>query len=213
MPEPKKEHREGMALNCEEAPLDMDIKKVGPFFTFSVTNLNPSLIGGGLAFVISPDEYTVGDAGGFLGLVNATGSPSGFLAVEFDTLMDVEFKDINGNHVGLDLNSMVSTQVSDLDATDIDLKSGDAVNAWIEYDRSSGVFNKTVSYSNLKPKEPLLSFNLDLDQYVNDLISAMGHGLRWLIERMGEEEDESGRRWSVIFGVTVRTMMDDEDEH
>nr|POE69244.1 l-type lectin-domain containing receptor kinase viii.2 [Quercus suber] len=98
------------------------------------------------------------------------GSPSGFLAVEFDTLMDVEFKDINGKHMRLDLNSMVSTQVADLDATDIDLKSGDAVNAWIEYDGSSGVFNKTVSYSNLKPKEPLLSFNLDLDQYVNDLM-------------------------------------------
>ncbi|KAK7835819.1 l-type lectin-domain containing receptor kinase viii.2 [Quercus suber] len=158
---------------------------VGPFFTFSVTNLNPSLIGGGLAFVISPDEYTVGDAGGFLGLVNATGSPSGFLAVEFDTLMDVEFKDINGNHVGLDLNSMVWTQVADLDATDIDLKSGDAVNAWIEYDGSSGVFNKTVSYSNLKPKEPLLSFNLDLDQYVNDLMHAyiIGCVFHRLLER------------------------------
>ncbi|KAF3955425.1 hypothetical protein CMV_019354 [Castanea mollissima] len=140
------------------------------FFTFSVTNLNPSSIGGGLAFVISPDDDTVGDAGGFLGLVNETGSPGGFLAVEFDTLMDVEFKDINGNHVGLDLNSMVSTQVADLDAMDIDLKSGDAVNAWIEYDGSSGVFNITVSYSNLKPKLPLLSFSLDLDQYVNDLM-------------------------------------------
>ncbi|KAK7826192.1 putative cysteine-rich receptor-like protein kinase 31 [Quercus suber] len=29
--------------------------------------------------------------------------------------------------------------------------------------------------------------------------------------KMGEEEDESGRRWSVSFGVTVRTMMADED--
>lgn len=26
MPEPNKEHRNGMALNCEEAPLDVDIK-------------------------------------------------------------------------------------------------------------------------------------------------------------------------------------------
>nr|POF12047.1 hypothetical protein CFP56_54034 [Quercus suber] len=30
--------------------------------------------------------------------------------------------------------------------------------------------------------------------------------------KMGEEEDESGRRWSVSFGVTVRTMMADEDK-
>lgn len=95
---------------------------------------------------------------------------SSFVAVEFDTLMDVEFKDINGNHVGLDLNSMVSSRVGDLGAVDIDLKSGDLVNCWIEYDGSSRVFNISVSYSNLKPGDPLLSFPLDLDQYVNDFM-------------------------------------------
>ncbi|KAF5482218.1 hypothetical protein F2P56_002807 [Juglans regia] len=140
------------------------------FFSFSVANLNPSSIGGGLAFVISPEDETVGDAGGFLGLLAEQGSPSGFVAVEFDTLLDVEFKDINGNHVGLDLNSMVSAQVGDLEAVGIDLKSGNLVNAWIEYDGSSRVFNISVSYSNLKPKEPLLSFSLDLDEYVNDFM-------------------------------------------
>ncbi|GLT55795.1 hypothetical protein SLA2020_288840 [Shorea laevis] len=140
------------------------------FFTFSVTNLNPSSIGGGLAFVISPDDETVGDAGGFIGLLTEKDPPSGFVAVEFDTLMDVEFKDVNGNHVGLDLNSMVSSQVGDLDGLEIDLKSGNSVNAWIEYDGSSQVFNISVSYSNLKPKEPLLSFSLDLDQYVSDFM-------------------------------------------
>ncbi|KAI4300251.1 hypothetical protein L6164_033648 [Bauhinia variegata] len=140
------------------------------FFSFSITNLNPSSIGGGLAFVISPDDETVGEAGGFLGLLSIEGSASGFLAVEFDTLMDVEFKDINGNHVGLDLNSMVSTQVRDLESIGIDLKSGDLVNVWIEYDGSTRGFAIWVSYSNLKPKDPFLSFNLDLDQYVNDLM-------------------------------------------
>ncbi|KAM6569037.1 hypothetical protein CsatB_017022 [Cannabis sativa] len=142
------------------------------FFTFSVMNLNPSSIGGGLAFIISPDDEAVGDAGGSLGLVITEGpaSGSGFLAVEFDTLMDVEYKDINGNHVGFDLNSMVSSAVADLGAVDIDLKSGDLVNAWIEYDGSTRVFNVSVSYSNLKPKEPLLSFSLDLDQFVNDFM-------------------------------------------
>ncbi|KAL0338414.1 UNVERIFIED_CONTAM: L-type lectin-domain containing receptor kinase VIII.2 [Sesamum angustifolium] len=101
------------------------------FFSFSVTNLNPLSIGGGLAFVISPDDEYVGDAGGFLGIMDAKGAQSGVVAVEFDTLMDVEFKDINGNHVGLDLNSMISTRVSDLDAIGVDLKSGDLVNSWL----------------------------------------------------------------------------------
>lgn len=142
------------------------------FFSFSITNLNPSSIGGGLAFLISSDDELVGDAGGSLGLLKAEGlNPApAFLAVEFDTLMDVEFKDINGNHVGLDLNSMISTQVGDLESLGIDLKSGDLVNAWIDYDGLTRVFNVSVSYSNLKPKQPLLSFNLDLDRYVNDIM-------------------------------------------
>lgn len=82
------------------------------FFSFSVTNLNPSSIGAGLAFLISPDAETVGGAGGFLGLQGESAATMGFVAVEFDTLMDVEFKDINGNHVGLDLNSLISSQVN-----------------------------------------------------------------------------------------------------
>ncbi|GKV05666.1 hypothetical protein SLEP1_g17653 [Rubroshorea leprosula] len=140
------------------------------FFSFYVTNLNPSSIGGGLAFVIAPDGESVGAAGGSLGLLDDNGLSNGFVAVEFDTLMDVPFEDINGNHVGLDLNSVVSSQVLDLGTLDIDLKSGNLVNSWIEYDSSSQVFNISVSYSNLKPKESMLSFSLDLGQYVNDFM-------------------------------------------
>lgn len=136
------------------------------FFSFSVTNLNPSSIGGGLAFLLSPDSDRLGPAGGLLGLSEA----AGFLAVEFDTLMDVEFEDINGNHVGVDLNSVVSSQVGDLGAVGVELKSGDLVNAWIDYDGSTRIFNVSVSYSNLKPEDPILSFPLDLDQFVNDFM-------------------------------------------
>ncbi|KAH7856667.1 hypothetical protein Vadar_004039 [Vaccinium darrowii] len=37
----------------------------------------------------------------------------------------VKFNDVNGNHVGLDLDSMVSAQLGDLATIDVDLKSGD----------------------------------------------------------------------------------------
>ncbi|XP_047181979.1 L-type lectin-domain containing receptor kinase VIII.2-like, partial [Vigna umbellata] len=136
-----------------------------PFLLLFVTNLNPSSVGGGLAFVVSPDSTAVGDSGGFLGLQNpaaATGGGGGFVAVEFDTLMDVEFSDINGNHVGLDLNSVVSAQVSDLGSVGVDLKSGDSVNAWIEYDGSSKGLRVWVSYSTVRPKDPILKVDLDV---------------------------------------------------
>ncbi|KAL4349395.1 L-type lectin-domain containing receptor kinase VIII.2-like [Arachis hypogaea] len=124
------------------------------FFSFSVTNLNPSSIGGGLAFVLSPGDDSLNDAGGSLDLVAAA---TKFVAIEFDTLMDAEFKDINGNYVGVDLNSMVSAKVFDLGFINVDLKSGDTVNAWIEFDGSTTILTVWVSYSNLKPKDPILT--------------------------------------------------------
>ncbi|CAI0437742.1 unnamed protein product [Linum tenue] len=65
---------------------------------------------------------------------------------------------------------MVSSQSGDLDSVDIDLKSGDLVNAWIDYDGPGRVLEVSVSYSNQKPKEPILSAGLDLDQYVDDFM-------------------------------------------
>ncbi|KAL6188954.1 hypothetical protein ACLB2K_040344 [Fragaria x ananassa] len=49
------------------------------FFSFSVSNLNPSTIGYGLAFIISLDDEIIRDAGGFMGLmrVDDWGSGSG----------------------------------------------------------------------------------------------------------------------------------------
>nr|GMD33293.1 L-type lectin-domain containing receptor kinase VIII.1-like [Ipomoea batatas] len=72
------------------------------FFSFSVTNFNPSSAGGGLAFVITPEDKSVGDSGGYMGIMDAKGTQNGVVAVEFDTLMNVEFRDVNGNHVGVD---------------------------------------------------------------------------------------------------------------
>ncbi|KAF6134663.1 hypothetical protein GIB67_002064 [Kingdonia uniflora] len=151
------------------------------FFSFSIVNLNPSSVGGGLAFLLTSDGETVGEAGGFMGLkcieegldsskLSGSGFDSEFVGVEFDTLMDIEFNDINGNHVGLDLNSLVSAQVSDLDAIEVDLKSGNLVNAWIDYDGSNQVLNVSVSYSNLRPSNPILSFELDLGLFVSEFM-------------------------------------------
>ncbi|KAJ6407414.1 hypothetical protein OIU84_010834 [Salix udensis] len=187
-------------------PSAQSIASFSTFFSFSVTNLNPSSIGGGLAFVISPDSDSLGAAGGFLGLLNIDEGPqaaSSFVAVEFDTLMDVEFKDINGNHVGLDLNSMVSAQIGDLGAINIDLKSGDLVNAWIDYDGPNQIFNISVSYSNLKPKEPILSFSLDLDQYVNDFMYVGFSG-----STQGSTETHSIEWWS--FSSSFQSSLDSE---
>ncbi|XP_071690730.1 L-type lectin-domain containing receptor kinase VIII.1-like [Rutidosis leptorrhynchoides] len=134
------------------------------FFSFSISNLNPDSIGGGLAFVVAATDETVGSPGGYLGV------PTGAVGIEFDTLMDVQFQDINGNHLGLDLNSTVSKYVADLDSFNVDLKSGDQVNSWVEFNGSTGRINVSVSYSNIKPSSPVLSVVLDLNKYVNEFM-------------------------------------------
>ncbi|XP_073104937.1 L-type lectin-domain containing receptor kinase VIII.1 [Elaeis guineensis] len=146
------------------------------FFSFSIINLNPSSIGGGLAFLLTSDDRALGDPGGFLGLLDpsAGAAAPAVVAVEFDTLMDTEFQDINGNHVGVDLNSMVSAQAANLDSAGIDLKSGDLINAWIEYGgagggtASVGLLQVFVSYSTVRPADPVLSLPVDLGQFVDD---------------------------------------------
>ncbi|KAJ0476610.1 putative protein kinase RLK-Pelle-L-LEC family [Helianthus annuus] len=134
------------------------------YFSFSIANLNPDSIGGGLAFVISPDDETVGDSGGFLGI------PASSVSVEFDTLMDFEFKDVNGNHVGFDLDSMVSNQAADLDLINVNLKSGNRVNSWVEYSGSTQQLNISVSYSSSKPKSPILSVETNLNEFLTEFM-------------------------------------------
>ncbi|CAL4910546.1 unnamed protein product [Urochloa decumbens] len=137
-------------------------------FAFTVATLNPSSVGGGLAFVVSTDGASLGDAGPYIGVDTATDAA----AVEFDTLMDVQFGDVNGNHVGLDLGSMVSAAAADLDEVGVELTSGRTVNAWIDYrpdkGKGGGILEVSVSYAAKRPPAPVLSAPLDLGESVKD---------------------------------------------
>lgn len=132
-------------------------------FAFHVATLNKGSVGGGLAFVIAPDAASLGDAGAYIGL-----SPAADVAVEFDTLMDVQFGDPNANHVGLDLGSMASAAAADLALAGVDLTSGTTVYAWIDYSAAANLIEVFVSYSAKRPMAPVLSSPVDLAAYVKD---------------------------------------------
>ncbi|KAK1425828.1 hypothetical protein QVD17_21189 [Tagetes erecta] len=57
--------------------------------------------------------------------------------VEFDTLMDDKYGDVNGNHVGIDLSSFVSLKVKNLSSLNLGLNSGEKLQAWIDYELNS----------------------------------------------------------------------------
>ncbi|XP_062203493.1 L-type lectin-domain containing receptor kinase S.4-like [Phragmites australis] len=134
-------------------------------FAFAVVPEYPKLGGHGFAFVAAPDPRLRGALPSqYLGLLSAAdvgNATNHVFAVEFDTVQDFEFGDINDNHVGVDLNSLVSN--ASASAAPVNLKSGDTVLAWVDYDGAARRLNVSIATgSSEKPAAPLISFRVDL---------------------------------------------------
>ncbi|KAJ6724609.1 L-TYPE LECTIN-DOMAIN CONTAINING RECEPTOR KINASE VIII.1 [Salix viminalis] len=108
-------------------------------FSFSILDVNENSYGDGLSFFLSQDNQTLGSPGGYLGLVNSS---------------------------QLTRNSLNSIKTADPISQDIDLKSGDLITAWIDYENDQRVLNVYMSYSSLKPGQPLLNVDIDLSEYL-----------------------------------------------
>ncbi|KAG6760880.1 hypothetical protein POTOM_034067 [Populus tomentosa] len=114
----------------------------------------PTLGGHGMAFTISPSVNFTGDLAAYLDL-----------------------KDINDNHVGIDVNSLISvesapvTYFSDEEKENksLTLISGHVMHVWIDYDEAEKLLNVTVApVTRTKPTLPLLSTPLDLSSVMLD---------------------------------------------
>ncbi|XP_057505652.1 L-type lectin-domain containing receptor kinase V.9-like [Actinidia eriantha] len=150
-------------------------------FIFAIVPEFRHLSGHGLAFVISPTkELYQAVPSQYLGLFNSTNnglSSNHILAVELDTIQNFEFNDINNNHVGIDINSLISIAsapagyVADKSGAfnNLSLTSGNPMQVWVEYDGLHRQFNVTLFPINIpKPKQPLLSLTLDLSPILLD---------------------------------------------
>ncbi|KAF9676852.1 hypothetical protein SADUNF_Sadunf08G0046500 [Salix dunnii] len=148
-------------------------------FVFAVVPKYPNLGGHGLAFTLS----TSCDLPGafprqYLGLLNRTvdGGFSGHIfAVEFDTHRDYDFFDINDNHVGVNINSMVSNKsvpaayfLLDSEKKELNLTSGKPIQAWVDYDSVKNQLEVRLSPFSTKPIYPILSIDIDLSKILND---------------------------------------------
>ncbi|XVF67156.1 hypothetical protein PTKIN_Ptkin10aG0098100 [Pterospermum kingtungense] len=127
-------------------------------FVFSITPKYPDIGGHGLAFVLMPTKKpNISFANQYLGLPNDT-SNGRFLAVEFDIVQNLELPDINDNHVGIDISSLISnisepaaycsvdaSGTNDNRNNSIVLKSGEPIQAWIDYDSKEMLMNVSIS--------------------------------------------------------------------
>nr|GMD57460.1 L-type lectin-domain containing receptor kinase S.4-like [Ipomoea batatas] len=169
-------------------PVDFKDRKTGKGFSFSTAfafGIVPQfekLGGHGFAFVISRSRELKGVLPNqYLGLMNATdfGNFSNhLLAVEFDTVQDFEFGDISDNHVGVDINSMVSNASANVSffpgeeknptKEKNSLQCGKKIQAWVDYDSSKNQLNVTLSLSSTKPDFSVLSFQADLSPILEE---------------------------------------------
>lgn len=144
-------------------------------FSFSIQSLTGTeAAGDGLAFIIVPDNTSIGSYGGWLGVLNDTMLLSKntlrTLVVEFDTYNNSRFEDINANHVGINVDSMISTaSVDAYAAANISLSKGLNLTAWIDYDAITKVLEvRLVQKSLTRPKHAILNATVDLSSLFNE---------------------------------------------
>ncbi|KAK1420713.1 hypothetical protein QVD17_22534 [Tagetes erecta] len=134
------------------------------YFSFSISSDDGNGPNGdGLAFVAVENGYPVDsfDGNGSFGL--SIGGKFKFLSVEFDTLKDDKYNDMNGNHVGIDLSSFVSLKAVNLSSVKLGLNSGNRLQAWIDYESNSKRLEVRLSkFGEKRPVDPLLFQQIDL---------------------------------------------------
>ncbi|GKV08067.1 hypothetical protein SLEP1_g19751 [Rubroshorea leprosula] len=181
-------------------------------FVFAFVRKSQDYFGHGMAFVISPStDFSHAVASEYLGLFNISNdgaSANHVLAVEFDCVLSPEFKDIDNNHVGIDVNNLTSIESTSVSFYSngerknrrLELMSGEPIRAWIDYVEDEKLLNVTVAPVRCpKPNYPLLSKSIDLSKILLDTmyvgfsaatgaVASNHYVLGWSFNRSGEAE-------------------------
>ncbi|XP_042519928.1 L-type lectin-domain containing receptor kinase IV.2-like [Macadamia integrifolia] len=201
-------------------PLHFKNSSSGSVFSFSTTFVfsmfaDVPVSDPGMAFIIAPSrDFSASWPSIYLGLFNHTivgKSSNHLIAIELDCLQNLDFNDINSNHVGIDINDLKSVDsapasyFSDKENryVNLTLYSGHAMQLWVEYSGPQRQLNVTLAPFDVpKPSIPLLSFNIDLSPIVLDpmfvgfssataVAEAPHYVLGWSFKMNGQAKDLS----------------------
>ena len=143
-------------------------------FSFMISAVSKSTFGDGLTFFLVPYPSIIPDnsTGGTLGLVNSdlafNTSMNSLVAVEFDTFKNPW--DPSANHVGINVNSIVS--VANI-SWDTSMKVDQTANAWVWYNSSTKNLSVFLTYE----KNPVftgiscLSYVVDLKEILPEMVA------------------------------------------
>ncbi|KAL2473606.1 L-type lectin-domain containing receptor kinase VII.1 [Forsythia ovata] len=151
--------------------------RVLPFstsFIFAMAPYKDRLPGHGIVFLFVPHIGIQGSSSAqHLGLFNFTnnGNPTNHVfGIEFDVFKNEEFQDINDNHVGIDVNSLISVASEEAgywpdkgSFKKLKLNNGKNYQVWIDY-ADNNVSVTMAPVGTTKPKQPLLNVFLNLSE-------------------------------------------------
>jgi len=150
-------------------------------FVFGIRSSYLSMTRQGLAFVVAPNKnFSDALPNQYLGLTNFVKNNSTknhFFAIELDTVQNVEFKDIDSNHVGIDINGLNSIKsytagyYDDISGSfhNLSLNSGNAMQVWVDYSGEAKQINVTIASLQMeKPARSLISTTYDLSPVIQE---------------------------------------------
>ncbi|CAL5091567.1 unnamed protein product [Urochloa decumbens] len=152
-------------------------------FVFGILSAYPDVSANGIAFFVAARREILAGAmaAQYLGLLNGSNNGNDtnrVFAVELDTMQNNEFGDISDNHVGIDINSLVSANSTnagyysgDGEFRSLTLISHEAMQVWVDYDGQAKKVNVTLAplkKGQGKPVRPLISATHDLSTVIPD---------------------------------------------
>jgi hypothetical protein len=177
-------HPSPLPFRDQGAPNATAARSFSTAFVFAIYGQYADLSSNGLAFFVAADRAVLSAAlpGRFLGLLNDTsnGNRSAHVfAVELDTIFNAEFRDINSNHVRVDVNSLRSVNATGAgyydDATgqfhNLSLISRNPMQVWVDYDGAARRVPVAMAPLGVaRPKKPLLQTAVDLSDVVQGTV-------------------------------------------
>ncbi|KAG2567642.1 hypothetical protein PVAP13_7NG339000 [Panicum virgatum] len=169
-------------LRFHRAPGGAAMRSFSTAFVIGIIGAYVDLSSHGMAFVVAKSRnFSSALPGQFLGLVSSAtnGNATNHLfAVEFDTILNSEFNDMSGNHVGIDVNGLNSVDADNAGYYDdttggafrnLSLVSRKAMQVWVDFDGQAMQVNVTMAPLEApRPKKPLLSTTVNLSSVIDD---------------------------------------------
>lgn len=132
------------------------------YFTFDISELTFSGADG-LVFAVQTQSNGSGGAASGMGYDGI--SPS--IGIEYDIYYNSSCNDINGNHIGIDLNgSIESVQQISVDSIG-SLENGTVYHSWIDYDGNNSSLEIRLAASSTRPNDPLISRSINLESIID----------------------------------------------